>query len=52
MRVLFYSIQNGGGVGASTGMIKHEIPSVHGGSARPHRFVGIKSCINTTESAE
>jgi hypothetical protein len=48
----FIPIQNGGGVGASTGRIKHEITSVHGVSARPHQFVSIRFCINTTESAE
>jgi hypothetical protein len=52
MCVLFIPIQNGGGVEASTGTIKHEITSVHGVSARPHQFVGIRFCINTTESAE
>jgi hypothetical protein len=48
----FIPIQNGGGVGASTGMIKHEITSVHGVSARPHQFVCIRFYINTTEYAE
>ena len=50
--LFFIPIQNGGGVGASTGRIKHEITSVHGVSARLHQFVGIRFCINTTESAE